>query len=259
MLELGIGELARGAAFLSKGVLLGASLSLLRALRRDGPAPPLRAAWQVHVGEAWVVFLLSAVLEALQVAIGLFPARAGALQGVRDGLFLPMYLFASTVGALAGALTLALLGRTLAVRRGGVILSGGVALLGLALALGGATAEWSALFGGTRILTVLRVLAYLGVWVALLTGRLHPVDPFLVAYLAVATCFSLLLPLQETVFGLFAWREGLAFWTVNQLLQTLLCLGGALAMGRLAARLRGGTPPDLLLPGETQRPWALGG
>lgn len=257
-MELGYSEVARAMAFVAKIVLLAAAIRLLFALRRRGGPGPLRRAWGAHLFESGVVALLSFYLEGLQVAMLLRPAASASIQAFRDLLYLPMYLFSSTVGAVVGAVTLAVLARTDPVRRAGVLLVLTILLLSGGLALGGAAADWQALFAGTRVLTVLRVVAYLGAWVALFTGRLHPVDPYLVAFLAVATGFSLLLPLQETLFGLFAMREGRAFWAVNQLLQTILCLGGALAMGTLAGRLRRGDPPDLLVPGEEgRRPWIL--
>lgn len=257
-MEVGYSEVARALAFVAKIVLLAAALRLLISLRRHGGPGPLRRAWGAHLFESGVIAILSFYLEGLQVAMLLRPAASPSIQALRDLLYLPMYLFSSTVGALVGGVTLAVLARTDPVRRTAVVLVLAILLLASVLAWGGAATDWQALFTGTRFLTLLRVVAYLGVWVALFTGRLHPVDPYLVAFLAVATGFSLLLPLQETIFGLFAMREGRVFWAVNQFLQTILCLGGALAMGTLAARLQRGDPPDLLVPGEQGRhPWAL--
>jgi hypothetical protein len=257
-MEVGYSEVARAMAFVAKIVLLAAAIRLLLSLRARGGPGPLRRAWGAHLFESGVIVLLSFYLEGLQAAMLLRPAASASIQAFRDLLYLPMYLFSSTVGAAVGGVTLAVLARTDRVRRAGVVLVLAILVVAVMLAVGGAATDWQALFTGTRVLTVLRVVAYLGVWVALFTGRLHPVDPYVVAYLAVATGFSLLLPLQETIFGLFAMREGRAFWAVNQLLQTILCLGGALAMGTLAGRLRRGDPPDLLVPGEQRRhPWTL--
>lgn len=257
-MEVGLAEVARIFALLAKALLLVAALALLRALRVQGGPTPLLRSWRAHIFESGVISGLSFILEGLQLGILLLPSSAGVIQAARDLVYLPMYLFSSTVGALVGAFTLAVLARTDPVRRLGLFLGLVIGVVAVVLVVGGGASDWSTLFQGARVLTVLRVVAYLGVWVALLTGRLHPVDPYLVGFLVVATGFSLLLPLQETLFGLFAMREGRTFWTVNQLLQTLLGGGGALAMGGLARRLGRGTPPDLVVPGEDRRrPWSL--
>lgn len=256
--DLTSGDIARLAAFVGKVFLAGAMALLLRELRRTGGPRSLLAAWNVVAVEVVLVLMAALYLEGLHVAVLLDSAWSASLDDLRSRSYSPLYLLFSTLGALVPCAVLAVLARTRGTRWVGISLCALTLLLGGGMAVAGAPADWQAFVNLNRLLTFLRIGAYLTFWVFLAVGRIHPVDPYLPAFMAVMTSFSLLLPLQETVFGVFALGEGQVFWTVNQLLQAVHHTVLALICLLLARRLGSGDPPDLLVVGDDRRtPWRV--
>lgn len=259
-MEIGVPELARSLALLLKMVLAGVALGLSFRLRRAGGPRALTWAWYVLTASACLIAIQTLYLEGLQLGMMLAPDRGEVLQGIRDAWYRPLYLAFGTLGAVVPSTVLAVLARTAGVRRAGIALLVAALLTGAAMALAAAPADWRLFFTLTRVLAFLRLSAWLGVWAALLLGRLQPVDPFLMGYLAVLTAFALLLPLQETLFALFEVEQGRVYWAVNQFLQALQAAGCATMAGLLARRIRRGEFPDLVAPGEERRtPWSVAG
>lgn len=257
-MEPGFDDIARILAFIWKTGLTLVALHLLRVLWREGGPRPLLLAWSVLLIEAVVVLPPNAYLEALALGARLRPDQAEGLMALRDRSYPPLYLVLSCLGALVPAVVLAVLARTRAARVAGTVLGVTALLLGIGLALGGAPADWQFFVNLNRLLSGLRGVAYLAFWIALILARLHPVDPFIPVFVGVMTSFSLLLPLQETVFTFFELGAGQMYWAVNQSLQVVhftILIAVCLV---LAGRLRRGSPPDLLTVGEERRtPWRV--
>lgn len=257
-MEPGFDDIARILAFVWKTGLTLVAILLLRVLWREGGPRPLLLAWSVLLFEAVVVLPPNAYIEALALGARLRPEQAESLLSLRNQSYPPLYLFLSCIGALVPAAVLVMLARTRGARLAGIALATTALLLGVGLALGGAPADWQIFVNLNRLLSGLRGVSYLTFWIALILARLHPVDPFLPVFVGVMTSFSLLLPLQETVFTFFELGAGQTYWAVNQSLQVVhftilivVCLG-------LAGRLRRGSPPDLLTVGEERRtPWKV--
>jgi hypothetical protein len=257
-MEPGFVDIARILAFAGKTGLTVVALLLLRVLWREGGPRPLLLAWTALLFEAVALLPPNAYLEALALAARLQPEQAAGFMALRDQSYPPLYLFLSCLGALVPATALAVLARTRAARVAGVGLGAGALLLGVGLAVGGAPADWQFLVNLNRLLSGLRGVAYLAFWIALVLGRLHPVDPFLLVFMAVMTSFSLLLPLQETVFTFFELGAGQVYWGVNQSLQVVHFTILVLVCLILAGKLRRGSPPDLLTVGDQRRtPWKV--
>jgi len=257
-MELGFDDIARIWAFGGKALGAGAGLVLLRVLRKEGGPRPLLLAWLILVTEILVLFVPTLYLESLSVGRALHPELAPRLLALRTQSYTVFYLFLSCLGALVPSAVLVALSRTRGGRILGAILCSLALLLGIGLSAGGGMGDWQDFVNLNRLLSGLRGVAYLVLWVALFLGRLHPVDPFLPVFLGVMTSFSLLLPLQETVFALFALGGGQEFWAVNQVLQAVHYTVLAVVCWTLARRVAGGAPPDLLVVGEDRRtPWRV--
>jgi hypothetical protein len=257
-MELGFDDIARIWAFGAKALGAGAGLVLLAVLRREGGPRPLLLAWLIVVAETLILFGPTVYLEALSVGQDLRPDLAPQLQALRTRSYTVFYLVLSCLGALVPAAVLVALARTRGGRGLGLVLCALALLLGLGLALGGVPADWQSFVNLNRLLSGLRGVSYLILWVALFLGRLHPVDPFLPVFLGVMTSFSLLLPLQETVFALFELGAGQEFWAVNQALQAVHYTVLTVVCWTLARRVARGVPPDLLVVGEDRRtPWRV--
>lgn len=257
-MEPGFDDIARILAFAGKTVLTLVALLLLRVLWREGGPRPLLLAWTVLLFEPVALLPPNAFIEGLALGARLRPEQAEAFVALRNQSYPPLYLFLSCIGALVPAALLAVLARTRGARMAGLALGVLALLLGVGLALGGAPADWQIFVNLNRLLSGLRGGAYLAFWIALMLARLHPVDPFLPAFVGVMTSFSLLLPLQETVFTLFELGAGQTYWAVNQSLQVVHFTILIVICVRLAGRLRQGSPPDLLTVGEDRRtPWRV--
>jgi len=257
-MEWGFYDIARIWAFGAKALAAGAGLVLLAVLRREGGPRPLLLAWLILVAETLILFLPTLYLEALSLGRTLRPDLAPQLLTLRTQSYTLFYLVLSCLGALVPAGALVALARTRGGRIVGTILASLALLLGIGLAVGGVPADWQNFVNLNRLLSGLRGVSYLILWVALFLGRLHPVDPFLPLHLGVMTSFSLLLPLQETVFAFFALGAGQEYWAVNQALQAVHYTVLAVVCWTLAQRLSRGVPPDLLVVGEDRRtPWRV--
>ena len=230
-------------------LLAGLLCALVVREAATGPTPQRRGWFLLAVFYA-VLAVDNVVIEVLRRTLG--GDHAGYLQ-----LYNQVYLLNSVLSyALPGAL-LAVLGGSRGLRRVGTVAAVVLGIGGAAVVLWRPPADWQALFGITRVLSLLGIAGYLGFVALLVLGRLPAAGRHLGAVVGIRAAFVLLVPVNEAFFdwlersraagGVSAETTLSDYWLLLPILQFVATVA---QVGVVAHFLRGAGPMEAARPAE---------